>query len=106
MRKGFLVDGPKPWTEDPEGAPDDLAHVKALFSAQVPDTPVLGVYRVENSGLGLVYNAVQGTLGAKDERYLWHGTSSDCVRNIALNGFNRAYCGRHGVKLGQGTYFS
>eukprot|EP00971_Amphidinium_carterae_P076068 1502758-Amphidinium_carterae.1 len=30
------------------------------------------------------------------ERILWHGTSPECARNIASNGFNRAYSGRHG----------
>lgn len=32
------------------------------------------------------------------------GTSWDCVANIAQNGFNRAYGGRHGSKLGRGAF--
>merc|ERR1719343_572482 len=40
------------------------------------------------------------------ELKLWHGTTLDCVHNIVLHGFNRAYSGRHGTKLGHGTYFS
>lgn len=85
---------------------DDLQNVKSRFMAQVPDVSVLGVYRVENTNLGLVHAAVRGTMEIHEERDLWHGTSSDCVRNITLNGFNRAYCGRHGMRLGHGTYFS
>lgn len=85
---------------------DDLAHVQALFSAQVTGVEVLGVFRIENSGLTNVYEAVRGNMGSTRELDLWHGTSVECVRNIVLSGFNRAYCGRHGVKLGQGTYFS
>ena len=41
---------------------DDLAHVRALFSSQVPDVAVLGVYRVENESLARVYEAVRGTM--------------------------------------------
>lgn len=106
VRKGFLVNIPRRWPDDSEHVADDLAHVRGLFGAQIPNAQVLGVHRIENAGLGLVYGAVRGTLAAKRERLLWHGTSLDCVRNIALNGFNRAYCGRHGMKFGQGSYFS
>merc|ERR1712232_846005 len=56
------------------------------------------------------YSAVREAMGSSsqafEERVLWHGTSSDSVRNIVLGGFNRAYCGRHGAKFGHGTYFS
>jgi len=41
-----------------------------------------------------------------NERLLWHGTLAECIPNIVLSGFNRGYCGRHGTKLGHGTYFS
>lgn len=52
------------------------------------------------------YSAVLRTLGP--ERLLWHGTSWESAANIARHGFNRAYAfaGRHGAKLGRGTYFA
>jgi len=106
IARGLLTDMTRPWKDDPVAAPDDLAHVRALFAAQVPDAQIDNVYRVENSGLSVVYGAVRGTMESNEERLLWHGTSMDCVQNITLNGFNRAYCGRHGMKLGHGTYFS
>jgi len=67
---------------------------------------LLGVYRVENPALSALYHTVRETLANNEERNMWHGTSLECVQNIALNGFNRAYCGRHGLRLGHGTYFS
>lgn len=107
VRKGFLSDVAGPWSPGCDETLNDLAYVRALFSSQVPSAHVSGVYRIENGGLKVVYSAVRTTMGTgAGERGLWHGTSLECVRNIALNGFNRAYCGRHGMKFGQGTYFS
>eukprot|EP00439_Symbiodinium_sp_Y106_P043063 s3070_g5.t1 len=82
----------------------DLEHVRNLFATQVPEALVLGVYRVENPTLAGVYAAVRDAMGSDCELDLWHGTSSECVPNIVLNGFNRAYSGR--TKLGHGCYFS
>ena len=31
------------------------------------------------------------------ERSLWHGTSSDAVEKINVNGFNRSFFGKHGL---------
>ncbi|CAJ1422454.1 unnamed protein product [Effrenium voratum] len=85
----------------------DLDHVRSLFCAQVPEASVLGIYRVENPTLEGVYSAVRDAMGTDCELNLWHGTSNECVPNIVLNGFNRAYSGRrHGTKLGHGSYFS
>lgn len=86
---------------------EELMQVRTLFSAQVPDVEVHGVYRIANQALAQVYKAVGGTMGQETPQLrLWHGTTSDCVHNIVLHGFNRAYSGRHGTKLGLGTYFS
>jgi len=109
LERNLLSSEPRAWDKDPDGVtPDDLAHVRAMFSAQMPNSCVLRVLRLENNNSGLcgVYEAVRRTTSVANERSLWHGTSFDCVRNIALSGFNRAYCGRHGTKLGFGTYFS
>mmetsp|Transcript_51817 Transcript_51817/g.94839 ORF Transcript_51817/g.94839 Transcript_51817/m.94839 type:complete len:978 (-) Transcript_51817:356-3289(-) len=106
LAKGFLTQTPAGWMNDPVGVPDDLAHVRTMFAAQVPEATALSVHRVKHDGHSLLFKAVQETMESKTECILWHGTSMDCVRNIALNGFNRNYCGRHGMKLGYGTYFS
>lgn len=62
--------------------------------------------RVEGdlAAVSAAYAGVRDSLGP--ERLLWHGTSWDSVSNIVHNGFNRAYCGRHGAKLGRGSYFA
>lgn len=101
--QGAVSAQPRPFDAS---SPDDLAHVKALFLAQVPHSEVLGVWRVENAGLSAVYEAVSASMAMSNELSLWHGTTADSLRNIVLNGFNRAYCGRHGTRLGHGTYFS
>lgn len=103
MKRGLLCDAAQ---ADLATEGDDLARVRALFSAQLPDVEVFRVVRVENKALGSVYEAVRGTMGKPLEMNLWHGTTPDCVQNIVLNGFNRAYSGRHGTRLGLGTYFS
>jgi len=103
---GVLSETPLPQ----EGADDeveDLSHIRALFQAQVPEASILGVYRVENKTLAGVYSAVREAMTTDCELDLWHGTSAECVPNIVLNGFNRAYSGRrHGTRLGHGSYFS
>ena len=35
----------------------------------------------------------------QNERCLWHGTAASSVDNINTNGFNRSYCGQHGMLL-------
>jgi len=67
---------------------------------------VLRIYSVVNPILATVYEAVRGASGSGKEMDLWHGTTPDSLGNIVMNGFNRAYVGRHGTKLGLGTYFS
>lgn len=83
----------------------DLDAVRNWLSGALPSWRILQVLRVEcSSAAAAAYNGVSRTLGP--ERLLWHGTSWDCVANIAQNGFNRAYGGRHGSKLGRGSYFA
>jgi poly [ADP-ribose] polymerase 10/14/15 len=104
--KGYLSTSSMPWPGDPAIVLNDLDHVGALFSSQMPDVHILRVLRVETSRLAAVHEAVKATMSVVNEQLLWHGTSPECVANIVLSGFNRAYCGRHGTKLGHGTYFS
>lgn len=73
----------------------------------MPGVPVLRVLRVEtDSRLANVHEAVRASMSVVNAQMLWHGTLSERIPNIVLSGFNRAYCGRHGTKLGHGTYFS
>lgn len=63
-------------------------------------------FRVTSSTLMPIYMAVRASMDQPEERLLWHGTSWRCLPNILRSGFNRAYAGRHGTKLGVGSYFS
>ncbi|CAE7773002.1 PARP15 [Symbiodinium pilosum] len=83
----------------------DLEAIHNWLASALPTHRIRGVLRVECSGAAAAaYSSVSSTLGP--ERLLWHGTSWDCVGNIAQNGFNRGYSGRHGSKLGRGSYFA
>lgn len=106
LRTGFLSEEPIPWMDSSSNVPNDLAHVREMFMAQVPNVELHRVYRTKHDGHSILYKAVQDTMESRTERILWHGTHADSVRNITLNGFNRNYCGRHGMKFGYGTYFS
>jgi len=105
IEKGTLSATPRasPWSVDSEGS--DLDVVRAWISSALPMSEVRGVYRVECSAVtAAAYTSVMPTLGP--QRLLWHGTPWASVANIAQTGFNRAYCGRHGVRLGKGSYFA
>lgn len=106
LSMGVLSTMPQPCAALDTVETDDLSHVRSLFLAQVPEANVLGTYRVENPTLRAVYSAVREAMGNDCELDLWHGTAAECVPNIVRNGFNRAYSGRHGTKLGHGSYFS
>lgn len=114
--------GPRPPLAPAPGNSDDLELVLRRFLGEVPEADVTAVRRVENSSQRSLYAAVKagmtanaalvamasacGSLLAPNEALLWHGTLVENARNIAVHGFNRAYCGRHGTKLGLGTYFA
>eukprot|EP00928_Gymnodinium_smaydae_P039692 TRINITY_DN27053_c0_g1_i2.p1 TRINITY_DN27053_c0_g1~~TRINITY_DN27053_c0_g1_i2.p1 ORF type:complete len:541 (+),score=80.09 TRINITY_DN27053_c0_g1_i2:65-1687(+) len=87
---------------------EDLTAVRAALTAGLPaGVSVLRIARIDCSpSAGAAYTAVRDALGP--ERLLWHGTSWESVANIACCGFNRAYAfgGRHGARLGRGTYFA
>jgi len=83
----------------------DLDAVKSWLDKALPHSEVRAVYRVGcNSAIVAAYNGVRRTLGP--ERLLWHGTHWESISNIVQNGFNRVYVGRHGTRLGRGTYFA
>lgn len=94
---------PPPWPQEQPGR-SDLEAVRSWLQGAV-GLEVRSVFRVHcTAAAAEAYAGVRRTLGP--ERLLWHGTPWDAVGNIAHHGFNRAYCGRHGAKLGRGTYFA
>eukprot|EP00928_Gymnodinium_smaydae_P006895 TRINITY_DN12468_c0_g1_i3.p1 TRINITY_DN12468_c0_g1~~TRINITY_DN12468_c0_g1_i3.p1 ORF type:complete len:1022 (-),score=211.60 TRINITY_DN12468_c0_g1_i3:42-3014(-) len=102
---GLLSSTPQapPWGQEQRGA-SDFDAVRGWLSTALPALEVRTVLRVECTLMAAAYAGVRQTLGP--ERLLWHGTSWDSVSNIVQHGFNRAYGGRHGAKLGRGTYFA
>lgn len=92
-----------PWPQEPSGR-SDIDAVRIWLQNSLPTIKVQTVLRVECTLASAAYEGVRKTLGP--ERLLWHGTSWDSVANIVRHGFNRAYGGRHGQKLGKGSYFA
>jgi len=106
LSRGVLSTSPHapPWSQEFPGQ-SDIEAVQARLKATVPVVEVKAVFRVEiATASSVAYNGVRRTLGP--EKLLWHGTTWEAAGNIAQNGFNRAYVGRHGTKLGRGTYFA
>lgn len=91
-----------PWIES-SGA-SDLEAVRTWLCNALPTVAVRSLLRVECELAAAAYAGVKSSLGP--ERLLWHGTSWESAANIVRHGFNRAYGGRHGAKLGRGTYFA
>lgn len=107
LRRGVLSTIPQPpaWPQEIPGKSDLKAVQHWLASGLRSSAEVRAVFRVECVTVAAAaYAGVKRALGP--ERLLWHGTPWDSVANIAHNGFNRAYGGRHGAKLGRGTYFA
>eukprot|EP00401_Gymnodinium_catenatum_P074071 CAMPEP_0117559190 /NCGR_PEP_ID=MMETSP0784-20121206/53230_1 /TAXON_ID=39447 /ORGANISM="" /LENGTH=613 /DNA_ID=CAMNT_0005356555 /DNA_START=56 /DNA_END=1895 /DNA_ORIENTATION=+ len=105
LSHGMLACSPKapPWGQEQPGK-SDLDAVRGWLASSLPNAEVRTVLRVECALAAAAYAGVRKSLG--QERLLWHGTSWDSVANIVRHGFNRAYSGRHGAKLGRGTYFA
>lgn len=92
-----------PWPHEPS-CRSDIEAVRIWLGDALPSFEVKTVLRVECTLASAAYEGVRKTLGP--ERLLWHGTSWESVGNIVRHGFNRAYGGRHGLKLGRGSYFA
>lgn len=60
--------------------------------------------RLNNNSFGRVSQSMGARVFSTSLSTIPKGTSWDCVANIAQNGFNRAYGGRHGSKLGRGAF--
>jgi len=95
-----------PRTQGEGACQSDLETVRLWLQRALPANEIRAVLRVERQpeATAAAYAGVRAALGP--ERLLWHGTPWDSVGNITRHGFNRAYCGRHGAKLGRGTYFA
>lgn len=63
----------------------------------------LQIERIQNKILYQQYEAKlkllenQNSTGCINERILWHGTANETVPCINTYGFNRSYCGKHGI---------
>jgi len=63
------------------------------------------ITRIENAHQYSLYAMMRTLMIAangelvKNERILWHGTSSDTVKTICHRGFNRSYCEKNGMML-------
>jgi len=91
------------WQQSADGV-SDLEVVSGWIKSHLPTVEVRTILRVECTLASAAYDGVRSVLGP--ERLLWHGTSWESVANIVRHGFNRAYGGRHGARLGRGTYFA
>lgn len=92
-----------PWPHEPSSG-SDIEAVRTWLGDALPSFEVKTVLRVECTLASAAYEGVRKTLGP--EKLLWHGTSWESAGNIVRHGFNRAYGGRHGLKLGRGSYFA
>lgn len=88
-----------------------------LYAHQQKNKPliyhVLKIERIQNQTLYQQYEAKKiiikqqkGSKFKKLERQLWHGTGEENMAIIINHGFNRSYCGVHGIQYGQGVYFA
>lgn len=65
----------------------------------------LKVERIQNKTLYQQYLAKKKQMddtnppGHQNEQKLWHGTDKDAEDSITKYGFNRSYCGKHGMKV-------
>jgi len=92
-----------PWPQEAPGR-SDIEVVRGWLVTTLPAVEVRAILRVECQLATAAYTGVRKSLGP--ERLLWHGTPWAAVANIVRHGFNRAYGGRHGARLGRGTYFA
>lgn len=84
----------------------DILLWKATSLLQDPRVTNRHMYCVERPQQAVIYRAVRVASNSPTEQLLWHGTDWQSVWNILRGGFNRSYSGRHGSRLGVGTYFS
>ncbi|KAK3595886.1 hypothetical protein CHS0354_014715 [Potamilus streckersoni] len=122
IRDAIQVENPKHWTDMKS---NENVKVITLQSSDPQYTKVVNefqqsvgsrrqivkVERIQNVTLYTQYSAKMKQLDIqnshkKNERILWHGTAVDAVDSINTHGFNRSYCGKNAVAIGNGVYFA
>ncbi|KAL3864451.1 hypothetical protein ACJMK2_006135 [Sinanodonta woodiana] len=122
IKDAIQVENPKHWS-DMKG--NENVKVVPLHSSDPQYTKVVNefhkfvgssrqiikVERIQNVTLYTQYMAKMKQLDIQNkhknnERILWHGTAVDAVDSINTHGFNRSYCGKNAVAIGNGVYFA
>ena len=94
-------------------------HFTNKFGARRTPT-VLSIHRIENVALWQSYAAKRKTMLARaekenvpkvrmdqyEQKYMFHGTSTDVIPKIMNQGFNRIFNGKNAVAYGRGVYFA
>ncbi|XP_068707161.1 protein mono-ADP-ribosyltransferase PARP14-like [Montipora foliosa] len=112
---------PKHW--DPMPQPGRTVHLVPLapgsseyqtvaskFQSTAQGYTIQKIERVQNPHLYQSYVVRKQKMdqdnGGNNERQLFHGTDAKNVTAMNTQGFNRSFCGAHGMKYGRGVYFA
>ncbi|KAL4231447.1 Poly (ADP-ribose) polymerase [Mactra antiquata] len=122
LLQGVSADLPKSWSH--MNATEDLKlvmlnqqqkeynDVLKHFEQSLGRKPnIVSIERIQNRTLYTQYAAKHKLLDQtypknKNEKILWHGTADYAVASINAQGFNRSYCGKNAVAIGNGVYFA
>nr|XP_009675518.1 PREDICTED: poly [ADP-ribose] polymerase 14 [Struthio camelus australis] len=85
--------------------------VQARFLQTCQSLKIEKIERIQNPFFWKAYQIKKLEMDKKNgnrnnERFLFHGTSSDSLNLINNNGFNRSYAGMNAANFGNGTYFA
>ncbi|XP_020630978.1 poly [ADP-ribose] polymerase 14-like [Orbicella faveolata] len=112
---------PKHWTPMPNAnmtvhlvplsrSSTEYQDVQRKFQATAGAVSIQKIERIQNPHLYQSYTVrkqkMDKDIGGNSERQLFHGTDSKNVSHINTQGFNRSFCGAHGVAFGRGVYFA
>uniref|UniRef100_A0A7S0ZXP1 Poly [ADP-ribose] polymerase n=1 Tax=Noctiluca scintillans TaxID=2966 RepID=A0A7S0ZXP1_NOCSC len=94
-------------------SPCDSPTALRALTESLPSAEFVASYQVHAGPQCAMFEALRENLrvqrGSDNESLeceLWHGTTWASVPKILRSGFNRSFAGRHGTRLGIGTYFS
>lgn len=86
---------------------NDIKTLTIEFSKHLPTAIITSIEPVHQPTMIKCFDALKATTNAPSEqRWLYHGTSSDACSNIITKGFNRSYCGKNATVYGRGVYFA
>ncbi|XP_033757570.1 protein mono-ADP-ribosyltransferase PARP14-like [Pecten maximus] len=84
--------------------------MQGFLAPQYGSHQIIKIQRIQNKSLYQQYSAKKQELFTRNkkdpEKWLWHGTSPDTVKKIAMKGFDRSYCGKNATAYGSGVYFA